>query len=138
MILPWLQASRGEGHGAGNNDDETCGWDDQVARTSSGLFNREHRLNGRSSGAHGEGDQVMEQDCAPEGDAEAEEVLCVTVDGQGLNTDKLLTLRMVYDTTGTEVCPLPVCPPADASSNMRCTSPTMDPVNHQWPARLPE
>lgn len=81
-----------------------CGCGCQVARTSAGLVNREHRLRGRGSGAPEEAEPFMEQECAPQGDAEAEEVLCVTVDGQGVNTDRLVTLRMVYETTHTEVC----------------------------------
>ncbi|BDA45489.1 hypothetical protein COCOBI_07-2760 [Coccomyxa sp. Obi] len=75
----------------------------KVARTSAGLVNREHRLRGRGGDASDEAEPFMEEDCAPQGDTEAEEVLCVTVDGQGVNTDRLLTLRMVYETTRTEV-----------------------------------
>ncbi len=75
-----------------------------MARTSAGLVNREHRLRGRGSGPSDEAEPFAEQDGVLQGDAEAEEVLCVTVDGQGANTDRLLTLRMIYETTRTEVC----------------------------------
>lgn len=76
----------------------------QVARTSAGLINKEHRLRGRSSDASG-GAMDEDGESAEEGEEEelGEDVLCVTVDGKGANTSRFVTLRMIYEATETEV-----------------------------------
>ncbi len=82
----------------------------QVARTSAGLVNKEHRLCSRGADGAGTSMEVDGGELAAkeaEEDAElAEDVLCVTVDGKGANTSRFITLHMIYEATETEVRPV--------------------------------